>query len=208
VENISDASTNYTLEHGSKLRDFSYTTILSGLRASDCLLPCLRTTTTVEEGLVSSTNLNLSVFALGFSNTVSIKRTSMDRFNFNDFLNFLGSNLGLWPGLGLFQVLEWTFTFITGTQYCVILYCTVLYFTALYCTALYCTVLYCTVRYCTILYCTILYCTVLYCTVLYCTVLYCAVLCCTVLYCTVLCCTVLYCTVLYCTVYYQMTNNW
>ena len=46
-------------------------TILTGLEASDCLLPCLRTITTVEEGFESSsTSNNLSAFALGFSKTV------------------------------------------------------------------------------------------------------------------------------------------
>ena len=37
-----------------------------------------------------------------------VKVTSLDRFSLIDSLNFLGSNLGLWPGLGLYQVLEWT----------------------------------------------------------------------------------------------------
>ena len=31
----------------------------------------------------------------------------MDRFSFMGALNFFGSNLGLWPGLGLYQILEW-----------------------------------------------------------------------------------------------------
>ena len=29
-----------------------------------------------------------------------------DSFNLMESLNFLGSNLGLWPGLGLFQLFE------------------------------------------------------------------------------------------------------
>ena len=49
--------------------------------------------------------------------SLSVKKTSVDRFNWNDFLNFLGSNLGLWPGLGLFQLFEWTFTFLVGTEH-------------------------------------------------------------------------------------------
>ena len=35
-----------------------------------------------------------------------VKKTSVDRFRFMDSLNFFGSNLGLWPGLGLYQILE------------------------------------------------------------------------------------------------------
>ena len=31
-------------------------------------------------------------------------------------LNLLGSNLGLWPGLGLFQVLEWLLGLLAGVK--------------------------------------------------------------------------------------------
>ena len=48
-------------------------------------------------------NLNLN---LAFSDQVRVKRISVDRFSFMDSLNFFGSNLGLWPGLGLYQILE------------------------------------------------------------------------------------------------------
>ena len=80
--------------------------ILSGILVSPCLLPCLRTTARVERGLGTSLTANSSVFALGFSQTVAVKVTRVDSFNFMESLNLLGSNLGLWPGLGLFQVLE------------------------------------------------------------------------------------------------------
>ena len=59
----------------------------------------------------------MSAFVMGFSQTVATKRTALVRFNFNDFLNFLGSNLGLWPGLGLFQVLEWILTCALQTNF-------------------------------------------------------------------------------------------
>ena len=75
-----------------------------------------RTTVTVKEGFVSMKYSNFSGFSFGFSKTVNVMKTSMDRFNWNDFLNFLGSNLGLWPGLGLFQLLEWTITFLVKTE--------------------------------------------------------------------------------------------
>ena len=80
--------------------------ILSGILVSPCLLPCLRTTARVERGLGTSLTANSSVFALGFSQTVAVKVTRVDSFNFMESLNMLGSNLGLWPGLGLIQVLE------------------------------------------------------------------------------------------------------
>ena len=42
-----------------------------------------------------------------FNHEVKVKKTSVDKFSFMDSLNFFGSNLGLWPGLGLFQIIEW-----------------------------------------------------------------------------------------------------
>ena len=80
--------------------------ILSGILVSPCLLPCLRTTARVQRGLGTSLADNSSVFALGFSQTVAVKLTRVDTFNFMESLNLLGSNLGLWPGLGLYQLFE------------------------------------------------------------------------------------------------------
>ena len=74
---------------------------------SDCLLPCVRTVATVEEGTTTKWNGNL-VFNLKFNDEVRVRKTSVDKFSFMDSLNFFGSNLGLWPGLGLYQILEWT----------------------------------------------------------------------------------------------------
>ena len=37
---------------------------------------------------------------------VHITRITVDKFNINEALNFLGSNLGLWPGMGILQLLE------------------------------------------------------------------------------------------------------
>ena len=90
--------------------------LLSGILVSPCLLPCLRTTARVEKGLGTSLTANSSVFALGFSQTVAVKVTRVDSFNFMESLNLLGSNLGLWPGLGLFQVLEWLLGLLAGVK--------------------------------------------------------------------------------------------
>ena len=78
---------------------------MAGVTVSDCLLPCLRTTATVEEG--ATTKYQGLMFSLMFNDEVKVKKTSVDKFSFMDSLNFFGSNLGLWPGLGLFQILEW-----------------------------------------------------------------------------------------------------
>ena len=78
--------------------------LFSGILPSDCVRPCLQTTATVEEGTVSRDQQ--SMITLAFSDEVAVRKTSVDRFNFMDSLNYFGSNLGLWPGLGLYQVLE------------------------------------------------------------------------------------------------------
>ena len=48
-----------------------------------------------------------SFFSFAFSDKVEIRETTLDQFSFPESLNILGSNLGLWTGMGLFQVLEW-----------------------------------------------------------------------------------------------------
>ena len=59
----------------------------------------------MEEGATSISRGN-SIVVLTFNDEVRVKKTSVDRFSFLDSLNYFGSNLGLWPGLGLYQVLE------------------------------------------------------------------------------------------------------
>ena len=71
---------------------------------SDCLPPCLITEATVEKG--TKTDYADSFFSLNFNDKVRVKVTSVDRFSFMGALNYFGSNLGLWPGLGLYQMLE------------------------------------------------------------------------------------------------------
>ena len=46
------------------------------------------------------------MLSLGFSQSMEIKEITVDKFSFMTSLNFLGSNLGLWPGLGLYQLFE------------------------------------------------------------------------------------------------------
>ena len=79
--------------------------LISGGKVSDCFLPCLRTVATVEEGLTVKWEgfaRAKRAFNFMFNNDVNVKKTSVDKFNFMDSLNFFGSNLGLWPGLGLY----------------------------------------------------------------------------------------------------------
>ena len=81
---------------------------------SDCLQPCLRTEATVEEG--TETEFADTFFSLMFNDKVRVKVTSVDRFSFMGALNYFGSNLGLWPGLGLFQILEWVMGLLIAGQ--------------------------------------------------------------------------------------------
>ena len=60
---------------------------------------------TVEEGTITEWD-GESIFSLMFNEEVKVKKTSVDKFSFMDSLNFFGSNLGLWPGLGLYQIIE------------------------------------------------------------------------------------------------------
>ena len=78
---------------------------MNGFLVSDCLLPCLRTEVRVEEGTTSDLE-DLAAYLLLFNNEVRVKKISVDQFSFMDSLNFFGSNLGLWPGLCLYQILE------------------------------------------------------------------------------------------------------
>ena len=91
--------------------------LFTGQLVSDCLLPCVRTSADVQELTTSNFN-GSSVLGLSFNNKVRVRKTTMDRFSFMDSLNFFGSNLGLWPGLGLYQILEWiTGMFLASTVF-------------------------------------------------------------------------------------------
>ena len=68
----------------------------------------------MEEG--TTTKWGGLMFSLMFNEEVKVKKTSVDKFSFMDSLNFFGSNLGLWPGLGMFQLLEWIVGIFLVTQ--------------------------------------------------------------------------------------------
>ena len=87
-----------------------------GILVSDCLLPCLRTTATVRKKMTSMSFTGNTLVSFNFDNEVRVRKTTVDQFSFMDSLNFLGSNLGLWPGLGLLQILEWLVGMVVATQ--------------------------------------------------------------------------------------------
>ena len=73
---------------------------------SDCKKPCLTTTVSIFESSVG--RHSMPDHAIFFAIPRQIKTTVIkeDSFSLMESLNFLGSNMGLWPGLGLFQLLE------------------------------------------------------------------------------------------------------
>ena len=81
---------------------------IGGFLPSDCKVPCLTTSVTATEGaqFEKYAENNSSSIYISINNDVKIKTVSVDKFQFMESLNFLGSNLGLWPGLGLFQLVE------------------------------------------------------------------------------------------------------
>ena len=49
---------------------------------------------------------------ISYDGDIQTTRVTVDKFEFLESLNYLGSNLGLWPGLGLYQLLEGAVAFI------------------------------------------------------------------------------------------------
>ena len=49
---------------------------------------------------------------ISYDGDIQKTRVTVDKFEFLESLNYLGSNLGLWPGLGLYQLLEGAAAFI------------------------------------------------------------------------------------------------
>ena len=76
------------------------------MAASGCKIPCKRTTSTIVAGPVTERSEDSNVVWITFTDQVSVTRVTVDTFDLMTALNFLGSNLGLWPGLGLYQVME------------------------------------------------------------------------------------------------------
>ena len=54
---------------------------------------------------------------MNYDGDIQTTRVTVDKFEFLESLNYLGSNLGLWPGLGLFQLLELLIAFISSMSF-------------------------------------------------------------------------------------------
>jgi hypothetical protein len=81
--------------------------LFSGAMQSKCPLPCTTTTTYTMLGNVAYDSVTLIM--IFWDENISVMNSTLDRFQPMVALNFLGSNLGLWPGLGIFQLVEFLF---------------------------------------------------------------------------------------------------
>ena len=83
--------------------------LYSGTTASPCLPPCIETQT--RSAMISIGKLEpeypYSKIIIAFDRRVITDRITVDRFQLMESLNFFGSNLGLWPGLGICQIVVW-----------------------------------------------------------------------------------------------------
>ena len=88
--------------------------LYSGFLLSDCLLPCLRTTARVVKRFEYASESPF--FFLSFSPTVEVRKTRPEKLTIFDVLIPLGASLALWPGLGLYQILEWIYMMLLGSR--------------------------------------------------------------------------------------------
>ena len=79
---------------------------MGGFAETKCKVPCLRTVTTVHTGMVYYLTEDVHTLYFGIDPKMTREVITLDKFNFMISLNFLGSNLGLWPGLGLYQIVQ------------------------------------------------------------------------------------------------------
>ena len=85
-----------------------------GVTKSDCKIPCLQTYVNVQEAPSQITTFNHNRMYITFDDMITREVTTVDKFSLIEALNYLGSNLGLWPGLGLFQLLELSMLIFTS----------------------------------------------------------------------------------------------
>ena len=88
-------------------RAYYHPLLYEGTLTSTCPTPCNITHTNTV--LTSVNTHEKNDIRIVFDKKVLVTSTTVDRFNLMESLNFFGSNLGLWPGLGIFQLLEWLF---------------------------------------------------------------------------------------------------
>ena len=90
--------------------------LLVGVFLSDCKKPCLTTTVSISERAVSTHLVDYHSIYFTIPKKILTTIIKEDSFELMESLNFLGSNLGLWPGLGLFQLFEGSIALILALK--------------------------------------------------------------------------------------------
>ena len=70
------------------------------------------TSATLTKRAVSTQSDDMHLVFIAYDGEFQTTRVTVDKFEFLESLNYLGSNLGLWPGLGLYQLIEGTVAFV------------------------------------------------------------------------------------------------
>ena len=70
------------------------------------------TSPTLTKRAVSTQSDDTHLLLIAYDGEFQTTRVTVDKFEFLESLNYLGSNLGLWPGLGLYQLIEGTVAFV------------------------------------------------------------------------------------------------
>ena len=89
--------------------DCDFPFLLLRNKISLCPRPCTTTSTETMQTSIEQLNYDSRGIYIDFDNSVLVTRVKVDNFQMMESLNFLGSNLGLWPGLGIFQLIQWSF---------------------------------------------------------------------------------------------------
>ena len=88
--------------------------LMVGNLVSDCRVPCVETISKVLAGPSSIQDMDYKAVYFYITSDIDLQEVVVDEFDFMESLNFLGSNLGLWPGMGLFQILEGALLIFAG----------------------------------------------------------------------------------------------
>ena len=92
--------------HYLEIQSFFLDNFITGIISSDCKEPCQQTST--EVGFIAEEQNNYpnsNLIHISFTNDAKVTEVRLKKFSFMEMLNILGSNLGLYPGMGLHQLI-------------------------------------------------------------------------------------------------------
>ena len=100
TDNMKEVTEQWSVgENGNKLLR-----LFAGIQANNCPKPCISTRTYVRK--LTTSSLPRTVVTFYFSEEVTITKVDIVNFDFVTAFSFLGSNMGLWLGLGVLQFAE------------------------------------------------------------------------------------------------------